>query len=104
MNEIISYLLNNKKEYLINPKGNEFKRKLISIFGKSFNEQEIEELIKLNDKDFPLKITSPFVGLIKPTNNFNNVLFPDPEVPIKLTISPLPNSIDKSFKTFNDPS
>ena len=45
LNEIISYLLNNKKEYLINPKGNEFKRKLISFFGKSFNEQEIEELI-----------------------------------------------------------
>ena len=60
LNEIISYLLNNKKEYLINPKGNEFKRKLISIFGKSFNEQEIEELIKLNDKDFPLKITNKF--------------------------------------------
>ena len=60
LNEIINYLLNNKKEYLINPKGNEFKRKLISIFGKSFNEQEIEELIKLNDKDFPLKITNKF--------------------------------------------
>ena len=60
LNEIISYLLNNKKEYLINPKGNEFKRKLIPIFGKSFNEQEIEELIKLNDKDFPLKITNKF--------------------------------------------
>ena len=60
LNEIISYLLNNKKEYLINPKGNVFKRKLISIFGKSFNEQEIEELIKLNDKDFPLKITNKF--------------------------------------------
>ena len=60
LNEIISYLLNNRKEYLINPKGNEFKRKLISIFGKSFNEQEIEELIKLNDKDFPLKITNKF--------------------------------------------
>ena len=60
LNEIISYLLNNKKEYLINPKDNEFKRKLIPIFGKSFNEQEIEELIKLNDKDFPLKITNKF--------------------------------------------
>ena len=60
LNEIISYLLNNRKEYLLNPKGNEFKRKLISIFGKSFNEQEIEELIKLNDKDFPLKITNKF--------------------------------------------
>ncbi|MDC0215868.1 preprotein translocase subunit SecA [Candidatus Pelagibacter sp.] len=60
LNEIVDNLINIKKKYLINPKDNEFKRKLISLFGKSFENQEIEELIKQNDEDFKNKINIKF--------------------------------------------
>ena len=49
-----------KKENLINPKVNEFKRKFISIFGKSFNDNEIDELVKATDNDFSLIINNKF--------------------------------------------
>ena len=60
LNEIIENLKINKKEYLINPKGNEFNKKLTSIFGKSFNDLEINELSKINDSDFTLRINNKF--------------------------------------------
>ena len=60
LNEIIENLKINKKEYLINPKGNEFNKKLTSIFGKSFNDLEINELSKINDRDFTLRINNKF--------------------------------------------
>ena len=60
LNEIIENLLSDKKNYLVDPKNNEIKKKLISFFGKSFNEDEINNLIKLSDKDFTLKINNKF--------------------------------------------
>jgi preprotein translocase subunit SecA len=60
LNEIIIEINKNKKNYLIDPKNNEFSLKMRSIFGKSFNDQEINELASLNGKDFENKIKSKF--------------------------------------------
>ncbi len=61
LNEIIEDLIKNKKEYLINPKDNEFNRKFISIFGKSFNDNEISKLAKESEKNFSSIITNKFI-------------------------------------------
>ena len=58
--EIIENLKLDKKKYLSNPKSVDLRIKLISIFGKSFDNNEIEELIKLNDEDFGNKIKNKF--------------------------------------------
>ena len=60
LKEIIEDLIKVKKENLINPKVNEFKRKFISIFGKSFNDNEIDELVKATDSNFSLIINNKF--------------------------------------------
>ena len=60
LSEIIENLIDLKNKYLANPKSNEFNKKLISVFGKSFDAQETSELIKLNDKDFAYKINNKF--------------------------------------------
>ena len=60
LDELIESLINSKKKYLLNPKNNEFGAKLTSILGKSFDEQEINELIKINSKDFSIKISEKF--------------------------------------------
>ena len=60
LNDIIESLIRNKKEYLTNPKNNEFNRKFISIFGKSFGDKDINELINTNENDFSLIINNKF--------------------------------------------
>ena len=60
LNEIIENLKINKKEYLINPQSNDFSKKLTAIFGKSFNDKEINELSKINNEDFSIKINNKF--------------------------------------------
>ena len=60
LQDIIEDLIEDKKKYLTNPKVNDFNRKFISIFGKSFTDEEINELIKLNEKDFYSKINNKF--------------------------------------------
>ena len=60
LQDIIEDLIDDKKKYLTNPKANDFNRKFISIFGKSFTNEEINELIKLNEKDFYSKINNKF--------------------------------------------
>ena len=60
LQDIIEDLIEDKKKYLTNPKANDFNRKFISIFGKSFTNEEINELIKLNEKDFYSKINNKF--------------------------------------------
>ena len=60
LQDIIEDLTEDKKKYLTNPKANDFNRKFISIFGKSFTDEEINELIKLNEKDFYSKINNKF--------------------------------------------
>ena len=60
LKDIIENLIKEKKEYLANPKSNEFNNKFISIFGKSFSNEEINELTGLNENDFDEKINNKF--------------------------------------------
>jgi preprotein translocase subunit SecA len=58
--EIIENLLELKNKYLSNVKSNEFINQLKSIFGKSFNEDEIRNLSKLKNDEFKRNITQKF--------------------------------------------
>ena len=60
LDEIINKLKDDKNKYLVNPKDSELNIKLKSILGKSFDDKEIDKLIKLNDKDFNSKIHDKF--------------------------------------------
>ena len=60
LDEISNNLKDDKNKYLINPKDSELNIKLRSILGKSFDDKEIDKLIKLNDKDFISKIHDKF--------------------------------------------
>ena len=60
LDEIINKLKDDKNKYLVNPKDSELSIKLKSILGKSFDDKEIDKLIKLNDKDFNSKIHDKF--------------------------------------------
>ena len=60
LDEIINKLKDDKNKYLVNPKDSELNTKLRSILGKSFDDKEIDKLIKLNDKDFISKIHDKF--------------------------------------------
>ena len=60
LDEIINRLKDDKNKYLVNPKDSELNIKLRSILGKSFDDKEIDKLIKLNDKDFISKIHDKF--------------------------------------------
>jgi preprotein translocase subunit SecA len=60
LNEIIVQLIENKSQFLLNPKNNDFNIKIKSILGKNTNEEEINELVKLNDENFELKIKEKF--------------------------------------------
>jgi len=60
LDEISNNLKDDKNKYLINPKDSELNIKLRSILGKSFDDKEIDKLIKLKDKDFISKIHDKF--------------------------------------------
>ena len=60
LDEIINKLKDDKNKYLVNPKNSELNIKLKSILGKSFDDKEMDKLIKLNDKDFNSKIHDKF--------------------------------------------
>ena len=60
LDEIINKLKDDKNKYLVNPKDSELNIKLKSILGKSFDDKEMDKLIKLNDKDFNSKIHDKF--------------------------------------------
>ena len=60
IDEIVNSLNDFKKEKLMNPKSEELNIKIRSIFGKSFEDKEIQELIKLDNKDFKNKINEKF--------------------------------------------
>ncbi len=60
LDEIIIKLNENKSKYLLDPKNNEFRSKLISIFGKSFDEEEITKLVSLNNENFKAAIKNKF--------------------------------------------
>ena len=60
LSEIIEKLKDSKNKYLINPKNNTFNNQLKSILGKSFDENEIENLIQIENKKFEEIIKEKF--------------------------------------------
>jgi len=59
--EILEKLINLKNNYLSNPKNTEFSNQLKSILGKSFNEEEIQNLIQSTNQEFSKKINEKFL-------------------------------------------
>jgi preprotein translocase subunit SecA len=60
LKEIIEDIIKLKIQKLSNPKNSEFNNRLKQIVGKSFNENEIEELISSKDIELKEKITNKF--------------------------------------------
>ena len=60
LNEIIDNLLNLKDQYLTNPKNIDLNNYLKSIFGKSFGDDEIKNLIQGDNNNFSNKIKEKF--------------------------------------------
>jgi len=60
LDEIIIDLNELKSRRLVNPKNNQFKNQINSIMGKLIEENEIENISKLNDKDFSIYIKEKF--------------------------------------------
>jgi preprotein translocase subunit SecA len=58
--EIVDNLISLKIQKLSNPKNNDFSKKLRTIFGKSLNDDEYDELISLSDADLREKIFEKF--------------------------------------------
>ncbi len=63
LNEIIENLIVLKRQKLSDPKNSDFNNQLKSIIGKSFNDQEIENLITLNDSELKEKIKHKFSNI-----------------------------------------
>ena len=59
--EIIKDLKETKSKYIAKPKSNEFVNQFKSIFGKSFNQNEIESLINTKDNSFDELIKNKFL-------------------------------------------
>ena len=60
LSEIVDNLISLKIQKLSNPKNNEFNNKLKTIFGKSLNDDEYDELISLSDTKLREKIFEKF--------------------------------------------
>ena len=60
LNEIIDDLIQLKTKETSNPKNNEFNTKLKLLMGKSFDENQLTELISLKDQDFRQRIIKQF--------------------------------------------
>ena len=61
LNEIINDLKKTKSKYLAKPSSNEFVNQFKSLFGKSFNQDEIESLRNAKDNDFEKLIKEKFL-------------------------------------------
>ena len=61
LNEIIKDLKETKSKYLAKPNSNEFLNQFKSVFGKSFNETETNNLINLKEIDFENLIKEKFL-------------------------------------------
>jgi preprotein translocase subunit SecA len=59
--ENIQQLLSAKESYLKTPNSNDYTNQLKSLFGKSFQDDEIELLVKSKDEDFEKKIKEKFL-------------------------------------------
>jgi len=62
LKEIIEDILKLKAQNLSNPKNKEFGNRLKQIVGKSFNEDELNELIAAKDDEIKKKITNNFIN------------------------------------------
>ena len=60
LSEIVDNLISLKIQKLSNPKNNEFNNRLRTIFGKSLNDDEYNELVSLSDEEFREKIFKKF--------------------------------------------
>ena len=60
LDEIISHLLKLKNKHLSNPKNSEFTTKVKSIIGKSFNDDEANNILETKDQEFKNKIKDKF--------------------------------------------
>jgi preprotein translocase subunit SecA len=60
LKEIIQDIIKLKIQKLSNLKSNEFENRLKQIVGKSFDENELKELISATDNDIKIKITNKF--------------------------------------------
>ena len=58
--EVIEKLISSKDKYLNNPNNNEFSNQLKSLLGKSFEENELQSFLKIDNKDFKEKINEKF--------------------------------------------
>ena len=61
LKEIIQDIIRLKIQNLSNPKSNEFSNRLKQIVGKSFDENQIKELISAKDEEIKEKITNKFL-------------------------------------------
>ena len=59
--EINLDFVEDKKNYLINPKNNSFKSKFKSVYGRIFTEDQINELLKKTDKDFLNELSKKYI-------------------------------------------
>ena len=60
LDEIIPHLLKLKNKHLSNPKNSEFTTKVKSIIGKSFNDDEANNILETKDQEFKNKIKDKF--------------------------------------------
>ena len=60
LDEIISNLLKLKNIHLSNPKNSEFTTQIKSIIGKSFNDDEVNNILEIKDQEFKNKIKDKF--------------------------------------------
>ena len=60
LDEIISHLLELKNKYLSNPKNSEFTNQVKSIIGKSFNDDEVNNILEIKDQELKNKIKDKF--------------------------------------------
>jgi len=62
LSEIINDLKNTKSRYLAKPNSNEFSNQFISLFGKSFSQDEMKNLINAKEKDFGKLVKEKFLN------------------------------------------
>ena len=61
LSEIIDDLKETKTKYLAKPNSNDFTNQFKSLFGKSFNNEEIDNLVNLKGNDFENLIRNKFL-------------------------------------------
>ncbi len=71
LGEILENLVLDKSQHLSKSNSNNFKNQMVSIFGRSLEQSEIDEFARLNDNDFKKKIYTKFQDK---KNNMINII------------------------------